>query len=82
MQVVERDELVKMEPNISDQAVAALYAPTGAIVCPFGGAHDDVPVDGGGHQHALAEFAGELEDGVMYMALGRVPWRRTPPATG
>ena len=26
----------KLEPNISDQAVAALYAPTGAIVCPFG----------------------------------------------
>ena len=25
-----------MEPNISDNAVAALYAPTGGIVCPFG----------------------------------------------
>ena len=25
-----------MEPNISDEAVAALYAPTGGIVCPFG----------------------------------------------
>ena len=36
LRIVERDELVKMEPNISDQAVAALYAPTGAIVCPFG----------------------------------------------
>ena len=36
LRIVERDELVKMEPNISDEAVAALYAPTGAIVCPFG----------------------------------------------
>ena len=36
LRIVERDELVRMEPNISDQAVAALYAPTGAIVCPFG----------------------------------------------
>ena len=36
LRIVERDELVQMEPNISDQAVAALYAPTGAIVCPFG----------------------------------------------
>ena len=24
-----------MEPNVSDQAVAALYAPSGGIVCPF-----------------------------------------------
>ena len=36
LRIVERDELVAMEPNISDNAVAALYAPTGAIVCPFG----------------------------------------------
>jgi len=36
LRIVEREELVKMEPNISDAAVAALYAPTGAIVCPFG----------------------------------------------
>ena len=36
LRIVERDELVRMEPNISDNAVAALYAPTGAIVCPFG----------------------------------------------
>lgn len=36
LRIIERDELVRMEPNISDEAVAALYAPTGAIVCPFG----------------------------------------------
>ena len=36
LRIVERDELVAMEPNISDNAVAALYAPTGGIVCPFG----------------------------------------------
>lgn len=36
LRIVERDELVQMEPNISDEAVAALYAPTGGIVCPFG----------------------------------------------
>ena len=29
------DELLKMEPNIADDVVDALYAPTGAIVCPF-----------------------------------------------
>ena len=36
LRIIERDELVAMEPNISDNAVAALYAPTGGIVCPFG----------------------------------------------
>lgn len=35
LEIIERDELLKMEPNISDQAVAALWAPTGGIVCPF-----------------------------------------------
>ncbi len=36
LRILEREELVAMEPNISDEAVAALYAPTGGIVCPFG----------------------------------------------
>lgn len=35
LRIVEREELLKLEPNISDDAVAALYAPSGAIVCPF-----------------------------------------------
>ena len=36
LRISEREELRQLEPNISDDAVAALYAPTGAIVCPFG----------------------------------------------
>lgn len=35
LRVIEREELLKMEPNISGHVVAALYAPTGGIVCPF-----------------------------------------------
>lgn len=35
LRIVEREELAAMEPNISDEAIAALYAPTGGIVCPF-----------------------------------------------
>ena len=35
LEVVEGEALRAMEPNLSNQAVAALYAPTGAIVCPF-----------------------------------------------
>ena len=33
--IVERDELLQMEPNLSSNAVAALYVPTGGIICPF-----------------------------------------------
>lgn len=33
--IVERDELLKMEPNLTPNAVAALYVPTGGIICPF-----------------------------------------------
>lgn len=36
LRIVEQEELRTMEPNISDDAVAALYAPTAGIVCPFG----------------------------------------------
>ena len=36
LRIIERAELLAMEPNISDEAVAALWAPTGGIVCPFG----------------------------------------------
>ena len=35
LKILERDELLKMEPHIADEAVCALYAPTGGIVCPF-----------------------------------------------
>ncbi len=33
--IIERDELLQMEPNISDAAVCALWAPTAGIVNPF-----------------------------------------------
>lgn len=35
LRILDRDELIKMEPNLADDVVKALYAPTGAIVCPF-----------------------------------------------
>lgn len=36
IRILNREELHEMEPNISDEAIAAIYAPTGGIVCPFG----------------------------------------------
>ncbi len=35
LRILEKEELIKMEPNISSNVVCALYAPTGGIVCPF-----------------------------------------------
>lgn len=35
LKIVDRDELRAMEKNISEDALAALYAPTGGIVCPY-----------------------------------------------
>ena len=36
LEIIDADKLHEMEPNASRNAVAALWAPTGAIVCPFG----------------------------------------------
>ncbi|MBQ7063859.1 MAG: NAD(P)/FAD-dependent oxidoreductase [Firmicutes bacterium] len=33
--VLNQEELLALEPSLSDQALGALYAPTGAIVCPY-----------------------------------------------
>ncbi len=36
LRIIEKEELQAIEPNISPNAVAALYAPTAGIICPFG----------------------------------------------
>ena len=36
LEIIDQARLQEMEPNVSKDAVAALWAPTGAIVCPFG----------------------------------------------
>ena len=33
--LLEREEILKLEPNIGDGVTVALHAPTGAIVCPY-----------------------------------------------
>ena len=35
IEILDREELLKREPNLADDVVKALWAPTGAIVCPF-----------------------------------------------
>ena len=36
LRILDRQELLSLEPSVGEQAVSALYVPTGAIVCPFG----------------------------------------------
>lgn len=35
LRILNREEVLEMEPNLSDNVYAALYAPTAGIVCPF-----------------------------------------------
>ncbi len=35
LRIIEKDELKKLEPNIHDNAICALDAPTGGIICPY-----------------------------------------------
>lgn len=35
LKIIFREELREMEPNLSEEVFSALYAPTGAIVCPY-----------------------------------------------
>lgn len=36
IRILNREEVLYLEPGAGEQVVSALYAPTGAIVCPFG----------------------------------------------
>ncbi len=36
LEILTGEEVRRREPNVSDEVVAALWAPTGGIVCPFG----------------------------------------------
>ena len=35
LKILDREEVLKMEPNVADDVYATLYAPTAGIVCPF-----------------------------------------------
>lgn len=35
VRILEKDEVLAMEPNLTEKTVAALYAPTGGVICPF-----------------------------------------------
>ena len=36
LQILNREQILSMEPNIGESVAFALYAPTSAVICPFG----------------------------------------------
>lgn len=38
LQILSRDQVLAMEPNLTDKTLGALYAPTGGLMSPFGAA--------------------------------------------
>ena len=36
LEILNKDQVLAMEPHVTDQILGALYAPTAGIVCPFG----------------------------------------------
>ncbi|MCD3327522.1 NAD(P)/FAD-dependent oxidoreductase, partial [Clostridium botulinum D/C] len=35
LEVIDKERILELEPNVNDDVVAALYVPTGGIVCPY-----------------------------------------------
>ena len=35
LKILSKEEVLALEPNLSDDVEGALYAPTGGIICPF-----------------------------------------------
>ncbi|MBQ7202792.1 MAG: NAD(P)/FAD-dependent oxidoreductase [Eubacterium sp.] len=75
LRIVEKDELFKMEPNLSEKAVCALYAPTAAIVNPweYGIAMTETAVKNGAELFLNSEVtaAERTDDGWRITAGGR-----------
>lgn len=53
LEIIDQAQLRQMEKNISDEAVAALYAPTGGIVCPY--------------ELTIAAIGNAMDNGAMLM---------------
>lgn len=73
MRIIGRDELRKMEPNISPDATASLWAPSAAITCPYGItiAAADNAVTNGVHFYFNFTVNGAVrKDGIYYVSNG------------
>ncbi|MBR4000111.1 MAG: FAD-dependent oxidoreductase, partial [Clostridia bacterium] len=73
MRIIDRDELRKMEPNISDEATCSLWAPSAAITCPYGitmAAADNARTNGVDFFFNFEVTGAYAENGVHYITNG------------
>ena len=70
IRIIERDELLELEPHVSDEAVCALYAPTGGIVCPFDATF--AMAENAAHNNVEFKFDTEVTDIVREGELWKV----------
>ena len=70
LRIIERDELLELEPHVSDEAVCALYAPTGGIVCPFDATF--AMAENAAHNNVEFKFDTEVTDIVREGELWKV----------
>jgi glycerol-3-phosphate dehydrogenase len=71
LKIISKEEVLELEPNITDKVVGALYAPTGGIVGPFEYtiALVENGVENGGEVKLNAEVASITKDGVFTIKL-------------
>ena len=69
LQLLPRKALMEKEPNVADQIAAALYAPTGGIVCPYG---LTIAATGNAMDNGARLFCGFAAAGAQQSAAG---WR-------
>ena len=87
LEILRGDALHRMEPALSDSAVAALYAPTSAIICPFGltiAMAENAAANGCAFRFNAAVESVERRDGcfLLHTAAGDVESRVVISAAG
>lgn len=87
LEIVRGDKLRGLEPNLSDQVTAALYAPTAGIICPWGlaiAAAESAAVHGTDFYFDFRVNAVKKEDGVFTVCGGgkEIKARRIVNAAG
>ena len=68
LEIIDKETLHREEPNLSDEAVAALYAPTAGIVCPY--ELTIAAVENAQGNFVLKSDAGEIEAEYVVNAAG------------
>ncbi len=70
LEIIDRDALRALEPHIAPEAIGALHAPTGAIVCPYEltfGALESAVINGAQYRFNTEVTGVERKDGLFHL---------------